>query len=464
MAIEVFRNKPFIVVCGCTGTGKTKLSIQLAQSLIKSGKKCEIVNGDAMQLYKNLDIITNKATETEMKNVKHHLVGSLDSNCITYNVIDYKNEAVQLIDSLLEKDVIPILVGGTHYYIQSVIWELLLDKNSDADLKSKRSNFPNFAQDLDCEIFDLLSESSDFSAIETNSNAQVDINVKLHDSDIKTEKIYQELVKFDEQSAQKIHPNDRRKLCRALQIYFTFGLTKTDLLDSRKNEKGTNSPLRYKNVCFFVMNCENKILNKRLDDRVDQMISNGMVSEIENFRKNFQEKFPNETLKSYSRNYEFGIFQSIGLKEFDDYFNYLQSEESVDKTKKTKLFDSAVLDMKLSTKRYAKTQIRWIKRFETITPIIHQIDTTDLTKWDQSVFSKALSTFTDCLNRYELDNQVEINKMDTAEEKGDHFQFNKCDICDRVFINKFQWECHLNGSKHKKRKENLSKKKKTTHN
>ena len=181
---DTVRSKPFIVICGCTGTGKTKLSIQLAEWLIKSGKKSEIINADAMQvnkiqfytnflyflifsflqLYKNLDIITNKATVDEMKGIKHHLIGYLDATTITSHVIDYKTRAVPLvrlsfilflvklfykyfnqIDELLKNDVIPILVGGTHYYIQSVIWDLLIEneaKKPEID-ESKGGKIPN---------------------------------------------------------------------------------------------------------------------------------------------------------------------------------------------------------------------------------------------------------------------------------------------------------------------------------
>lgn len=142
------RDKPFIVICGCTGTGKTKLSIQLAKWLIKNNKKCEIINADAMQvnlkishtksllfnntnilkLYKNLDIITNKATKEEMEGIKHNLIGYIDYSCKTYTVGDYVKKAVQLIDNLLEEDKIPILVGGTNYYIHSVLYDALIDE------------------------------------------------------------------------------------------------------------------------------------------------------------------------------------------------------------------------------------------------------------------------------------------------------------------------------------------------
>ncbi|CAF0905323.1 unnamed protein product [Brachionus calyciflorus] len=457
-----FRNKPFIVICGCTGTGKTKLSIQLAEWLIQNGKKCEIINADAMQLYKNLDVITNKATVEEMKGIKHHLIGYLDSTCITNHVIDYKNEAVPLIDDLLKRDVVPILVGGTHYYIQSIIWDILIEKNTELNLNAKKAELKNL-NDSNSNIVKLILESLDESIV--NEDEKVDLNVRLHDSNIKTEEIYEELCKVDLQSAQKIHPNDRRKLCRALQIYYTFGIAKSELLDAKNKREGTNFPLRYKNVCLFVMNCETETLNKRLDDRVDQMITMGLLKEIENFKKEFLEKFPNQNFKEYSRDFEFGIFQSIGFKEFDEYFKYIDSvcSEKIDEKKKKEFFDKAILDMKISTRRYAKIQIRWvknrfIKRSEKNSPIVHELDTTDLNKWNENIFQKAVDKFTDYMTRFESDNQVELNKSDKNESVDEVFEFNKCEICNKIFVNKFQWDCHIKGASHKKRKENLRRK------
>ncbi len=102
------------------------------------------------KLYQNLDIITNKATNEEMDNIEHHLIGYLDSDCITNTVIDYKNKAINLIDQMLDKSKIPIVVGGTHYYIQSILYESLIDE-------------PAVSKQEECNLFTNKQQSNDIN-------------------------------------------------------------------------------------------------------------------------------------------------------------------------------------------------------------------------------------------------------------------------------------------------------------
>ena len=105
-----------------------------------------------------------------------------------------------------------------------------------------------------------------------------------------------------------------------------------------------------------------KVLNKRLDDRVDQMIQNGLLEELNSFKKEFDSRETGQTLKEYSRDYQFGIFQSIGFKEFDEYFQYLETNSSnEDSAVKNDLLKKGIEDMKASTRRYARIQMRWIR-------------------------------------------------------------------------------------------------------
>lgn len=105
-----------------------------------------------------------------------------------------------------------------------------------------------------------------------------------------------------------------------------------------------------------------KVLNKRLDDRVDQMIQNGLLGELDSFKKEFDARKTGQTLKEYSRDYQFGIFQSIGFKEFDEYFQYLETNGSnEDSAVKNDLLKKGIEEMKVSTRRYARIQMRWIR-------------------------------------------------------------------------------------------------------
>ena len=194
-----------------------------------------------------------------------------------------------------------------------------------------------------------------------------DLNVRLHDSQISNQIIYEHLKKVDLDSALKLHPNDRRKMVRALQIYYTYGRTKTHLQKAKNSEIESglfHGPIRYRNACIFALNCEDKVLNVRLDERVDQMMKMGLLKELHDFKLEFDAKKTNQSLREFSRDYQFGIFQSIGFKEFDEYFSYLdkvtesgREEPSV----KNDLLKRCTDEMKASTRRYARVQIRWIK-------------------------------------------------------------------------------------------------------
>jgi len=194
-----------------------------------------------------------------------------------------------------------------------------------------------------------------------------DLNVRLHDCQISNQIIYEHLKKVDLDSALKLHPNDRRKMVRALQIYYTYGRTKTHLQKAKNSEIESglfHGPIRYRNACIFALNCDDKVLNVRLDERVDQMMKMGLLKELHDFKLEFDAKKTNQSLREFSRDYQFGIFQSIGFKEFDEYFSYLdkvnesgREEPSV----KNDLLKKCTDEMKASTRRYARVQIRWIK-------------------------------------------------------------------------------------------------------
>lgn len=454
------RDKPFIVICGCTGTGKTKLSIQMAQWLMKNNKNCEIINADAMQTYKNLDIITNKATDEEMKGIKHNLIGYIDNTCRANTVGDYVKKAVSIIDRLLEEDKIPILVGGTNYYIHSVLYDALIDTAVEAN-DSFKAKIPTGEKDSELvnmildSIRDDLHRNKKHEENQSMTSDLKDLNVRIHDADISNEILYAHLQKVDSEAAKRIHPNDRRKIVRALQIYYTCGQTKTELQNIQNNQEGSGSfhgPIRYKNVCIFALNAEDKVLNKRLDDRVDQMIENGLLNELKNFKLEFDAKNTGQSLREFSRDYQFGIFQSIGFKEFDAYFEYLsQHELDENKAEKDDLFQKGVEDMKAATRRYARIQMRWIKnrfvkRANEYAPIVHEVDTSDVSKWDEEIFEPARIIFENYLNGTQ---QAKITAGDF--KKDTNFEYNKCNTCDRVFVDKFQWNCHLKSGKHKKR-------------
>lgn len=158
------------------------------------------------------------------------------------------------------------------------------------------------------------------------------------------------------------------------------------------------------------------------------------------------------SFKEYSRDFEFGIFQSIGFKEFDEYFALMRTKNEqiqieFEKTKQ-KIFERCVEDMKLSTRRYAKTQLKWInnkfnKEYKNLIKI-HSVDTTNLTDWDEKIFGNSMKIFDSYLSKFEENPDANLNQQEVDNNQSNEsvFEYNKCEICDRVFVNKFQWQCN----------------------
>lgn len=423
--LSKIRNKPVIIILGCTGTGKTKLSIELAKKY-----KGEIINADALQLYKGLDIATNKATSDEMSNIPHNLIAYLDPMNKNYTVKDYQKKAIELIDDLLSQNKLPIIVGGTNYYIESLLWDILIEDPDDNTNQSKKRK-ENITND---------------SFYEENKD---EIN-NLYDSKLSNEEMLKQLEIVDAQSALKIHPNDRRKLSRALEIYYQHGVNKSDLIKAKNEKTGSglyHGPLRYTNSCIFFLNCDNDILNRRLDERVDDMIKKGLVDELRSFSKEIEMKSEGKSIADYSEQFQVGIFQAIGFKEFDE---YLKSDND------EKLFDKGVDEMKQVTRKYAKKQQRWIfnrmvKRSNEHTPDVYELNTNDLEKWIENVFETADEIFESFLEK----RPSKHKPLEKAMKDEIIFENNNCNICNRVFITKKQWNDHINGNGHKKKIENL---------
>lgn len=221
----MLRNVPLIVILGSTGTGKTKLAIELAQ---KFGS--EIISADSMQVYKGLDIVTAKANKVEQSMAKHHLLDIVDAGR-KFNVVDFRDAALPIIDKLLETNKIPILVGGTNYYIESILWKVLVNPPIDG----RKRKLESIDTD-DVNIVDVTkNEASDCGEIPSN---QWYLNDKFEGhTSVELHKLLQSV---DPDSAQRLHPNDIRKIKRALEVYYSCGKTMTDIFNEQKNIPGGN--------------------------------------------------------------------------------------------------------------------------------------------------------------------------------------------------------------------------------
>lgn len=212
----MLRSVPLIVILGSTGTGKTKLSIELAQRF-----GAELISADSMQVYKGLDIVTAKATKTEQSMAKHHLLDIANAGT-KFSVVDFRDAALPIIDNLLEKNQMPILVGGTNYYIESILWKVLVDPPSD-DRKRKleSDNSIDDAKRADCGERPNNWYEDKF---EGRTSAE----------------LHKLLQSVDPDSAQRLHPNEIRKVKRALEVYENCGQTMTAIINEQKSSTGGN--------------------------------------------------------------------------------------------------------------------------------------------------------------------------------------------------------------------------------
>ncbi|KZC13841.1 tRNA dimethylallyltransferase, mitochondrial, partial [Dufourea novaeangliae] len=193
------------------------------------------------------------------------------------------------------------------------------------------------------------------------------------------------------------------------------------------------------------------VLEQRLDSRVDAMLETGLVQELLDFHRRYNEQW---IQTNTSPDYTKGIFQSIGFKEFHSYLVLPENEKR--EKKGQELLKKAIDDLRLVTKRYAKKQQKWvrnrlIRRSDRQVPRVYTLDCTDLDKWDSSVYEQAVKIVEATLRGEEplqkpLNESVTNQKLtDSSNEECYH-----CDVCDRFFVGDVQWSAHMDGEKHRK--------------
>ncbi len=218
--------KKIIVIVGQTAVGKTAISIKLAKKI-----DGEIINGDALQVYKGLNIVTDKIKEDEKQGVVHHLLDFKDVN-ENYSVQEYQKNIRQVIDLVLSKNKVPIIVGGSGLYIKAALYDY------------------NFEEQQATNI-DIEKEYQDYT------------NQQLHDY----------LTTIDPLSAKEIHVNNRRRILRAIAIYKESGKTKSEIIATQEHK------MLYD--CLLIgLTLPKEILNERIDKRIDMMFDEGLIAEI----------------------------------------------------------------------------------------------------------------------------------------------------------------------------------------
>lgn len=278
--------RSLIVIAGPTASGKSAVSVKLAKML-----DTEIISADSMQIYRGLDIGTAKITNEEMQGIPHHMIDIVPPDC-SYSVNEYSVSAQKIADELCRQGKIPILCGGTGLYINSVIDNFdLTEHKSDPVLRE--------------ELYKLYDEKG--------GEYLLDI-----------------LKEFDPETAAALHPNNYRRIVRAIEFYKVSGIT-----ISEQKRITQNAPKKYKTY-FFVLTTDRDRLYERINKRVDKMLSDGLLDEV---TKLFKSGIPKNATG----------MQAIGYKEFA---SVLAGEMSV---------AEACEDIKRESRRYAKRQLTWFR-------------------------------------------------------------------------------------------------------
>ena len=279
--------QPLIIIAGPTAVGKTALSVALAKRI--GG---EIVSADSMQVYRGMDIGTAKVTKEETCGVPHHLIDVLDPKD-PFNVMTFRSMVKDAIRGIASRGSVPVLVGGTGFYIQSVLYDVQFEEDASSE-----------------ELRKELEQEADV---------------------LGAEKMHERLRALDPDAAEAIHPNNIKRVVRALEYCLSTGL-KISVHNREQRER--TSPYSF---LFYVLTMDRAALYQRIDLRVDQMMEQGLLAEVKRLR--------DEGVTS-----DMVSMQGLGYRQIFDYLEGIAT------------LDEAVERIKRETRHFAKRQLTWFRR------------------------------------------------------------------------------------------------------
>ena len=442
---------PLIVIIGATGTGKSKvrsplsplskptsseIRLQLAVSLATRFGG-EIINGDAMQMYEGLPIATNKLPTKDRKGVPHHLLGCIPIDDAPWTVEGFRSSASRVIDEVRGRGKLPILVGGTHYYVQSLVFKnSTLGSNEDlVDIEEQVKRWP------------ILKASE--------------------------EEMLAELRKVDPVMATRWHPNDRRHIRRSLEIWLTTGTRASDVYQMQRMEKdslasqdasaigvpysGESEATSPFSLLFFWIHSSFEALKARLNDRVVAMIKEGLLEEVAAMHAVKQAA----EAAGRSLDPDKGIWVSIGYKEFLPYLSATQSKDQDLESPEFKQIRLKCIEAtQAHTRQYAKRQVRWIRlkllhelRQQGVEKRLFLLDGTDLERWQENVERTALDLASKFMAGEPLPDSMLLSdaaeKILSRTNKEDDLIAMHCDGCQKTLMGDKQWDAHVRTKRHK---------------
>jgi tRNA dimethylallyltransferase len=411
----------------------------------------EIINGDAMQMYEGLPIITNKITMEEQQGIPHHLLGSIPLNEDPWAVGLFKKKATHVIQEIRSRGRLPILVGGTHYYTQSLLFDETLVETD-------------------------IAESTEAITSESHNYEKYPI------LDGTTEAMINRLREVDPVMADRWHPNDKRKIRRSLEIFLTTGKRASEIYAEQQQRKtvgnttvveiagSTGQSVTESSVLLFWAYSDPQILKDRLNARIDKMVTMGLLDEVIAMNEFHKQQNAAGNIIDITK----GIWVSIGYKEFGEYLGALKSNERCPNESK-RLYDLSIEKIQFATRQYAKRQVRWI-RIKLLNALseaglrerLYLVDTSDVAKWNEHVSTPTIDITEKFLNAGGMPLPSEVSTIagqvlspdDRTEEVQEVGNRQECQLCHVITVTEQQWRAHLGSRRHralnKKRLKNIA--------
>ena len=381
-------------------------------------------------MYEGLPITTNQLPLRERKDVAHHLLACVKLQDSPWTVRQFVERATHIISGIRSRGRLPILVGGTHYYTQSLLFKgAILGEGQTEDVANE-------------------------------TGAQ-----KLQLLDATAEEMLKELRKVDPEMAMRWHPSDRRKIRRSLEIWLKTGKRASEQYEQQKaqnldiecggwdasavpagSDASATSHVRYDSLIFWV-HARSNVLNPKLEERVDSMISHGLLEEISSMRSFLQDR----EQQGYNIDQSRGIWVAIGFKEFMPYI--------MDGSRSEILRQEGIERTKIATRQYAKRQDRWIRlrlqqavNAANLAYKMFLLDATDFSRWSDVVDARAQDITAAFINGLALPKPASLSdaaiKLLVTSEKETR-SAKHCEACDKTLMVHSQWIDHLKSKGHR---------------
>ncbi|KAI5859458.1 tRNA isopentenyltransferase [Durotheca rogersii] len=417
--------EPLVAIFGTTGTGKSDLAVDLARRF-----NGEIINADAMQMYKGLPVITNQLPVEERRGVPHHLLATIDPREPTWDADIFAREAARLICEIRSRGKLPIVVGGTHYYIHALLFE-------DSILGSLYEEEASPAQPDEEHL-------TQFSIL----NAPTDLMLK-------------RLREVDPAMADRWHPGDRRKIRRSLQIFLSTGKRASDIYAEQKQARAAPDPEKdpWQALMFWV-HTDPEVLQSRLDKRVDKMIERGLIAEVRALHNSRKARSEQGEVVNLTR----GIWQSIGYRQMEPFLD--SEEDGASPEERTRRKEAGLERIRTGTRQYARHQLRWI-RHKTINMLrdhdaldyLFLLNSSNVDSFSADVLEPAARLLRTFLSGQPLPDPAEVSSRAgevlaafraSSSPEQLTLKVETCNTCGVSVSSADQWQKHLKGRRHQR--------------